>query len=569
MTATEELTFESTSRYAQVRDDMRLHYHEAGTGNDQTIVLLHGGGPGASSWSNFSRNIAVLAQRFHVLAVDQPGYGLSDKHTEHEQYNRYSATALKGLFDQLGLGRTALVGNSLGGGTAVRFALDYPELAGRLVLMGPGGLSVNLFAPDPTEGVKLMGRFSVEPTRENLEKFLRVMVFNQKLITPELVVLGRRLRTRDDVARGLPSTPTGPADLGPRGQGQPTRRCARGTEDDSSGATARFRPVWALGSVGEVRRVQPAHHRLPWRCVMGIQSLGYLRIEATDMAAWREYGLKVLGMVEGKGNTEGALYLRMDDFPARLVIVPGEHDRLREAGWECANTEGLQEIRDRLDVEGVPYKEATHAELADRRVDEMIRFADPSGNCLEVFHGVALEHRRVVSPYGHKFVTGEQGLGHVVLCTRDDAEALHFYRDVLGFKLRDSMRLPPQLVGRPADGPPAWLRFFGCNPRHHSLAFMPAPTPSGMVHLMVEVENSDDVGLCLDRALRRKVPMSATLGRHVNDLMLSFYMKTPGGFDVEFGCEGRQVDDDDWIARESTAVSLWGHDFTVGARNSG
>ncbi len=67
----QEITFESTSRYAQVRDDMRLHYHEAGVGNDKTIVLLHGGGPGASSWSNFGRNIAVLAQHFHVLAVDQ------------------------------------------------------------------------------------------------------------------------------------------------------------------------------------------------------------------------------------------------------------------------------------------------------------------------------------------------------------------------------------------------------------------------------------------------------------------------------------------------------------------
>ena len=133
---------------------------------------------------------------------------------------------------------------------------------------------------------------------------------------------------------------------------------------------------------------------------------------------------------------------------------------------------------------------------------------------------------------------------------------------MLGFRLRDSMRLPPQMVGRPADGDPAWLRFFGCNPRHHSLAFLPMPTPTGIVHLMVEVENADDVGLCLDRALRRKVPMSATLGRHVNDLMLSFYMKTPGGFDVEFGCEGLEVEDDDWIARESTAVSLWGHDFT-------
>ena len=145
-------------------------------------------------------------------------------------------------------------------------------------------------------------------------------------------------------------------------------------------------------------------------------------------------------------------------------------------------------------------------------------------------------------------------------------ESLHFYRDVLGFRLRDSMRLPPQLVGRPADGPPAWLRFFGVNPRHHSLAFLPFPTASGIVHLMIEVGEADDVGLCLDRALRKKVPMSATLGRHVNDLMLSFYMKTPGGFDVEFGTEGRQVEDETWIARESTAVSLWGHDFGVGSR---
>jgi len=302
---------------------------------------------------------------------------------------------------------------------------------------------------------------------------------------------------------------------------------------------------------------------------MGIRSLGYLRIEATDLAAWREYGLRVLGMVEGRGVNPDALYLRMDDFPARLVIVPGDRDRLAASGWETANAAELAATRDRLCANGIAFKEAPADVLADRRVDELICFEDPSGNLLEVFHGAALEHRRVVSPHGHRFVTGEQGLGHVVLSCRDDEAALRFYRDVLGFRLRDSMRLPPQLVGRPADGPPAWLRFFGCNPRHHSLAFLPMPTPSGIVHLMVEVENSDDVGLCLDRALRRKVPLSATLGRHVNDLMLSFYMKTPGGFDVEFGCEGRTVDDDSWIARESTAVSLWGHDFSVGARQEG
>lgn len=299
---------------------------------------------------------------------------------------------------------------------------------------------------------------------------------------------------------------------------------------------------------------------------MGIRSLGYLRIEATDVAAWRVFGTKVLGMVEGTGPDPEALYLRMDDFPARLVIVPGETDRLAQTGWEVADEHEMREVARNLEAAGVACKEGSAAELADRRVCGLLRFEDPAGNTQEVFHGAALQHRRVVSPYGHRFVTEGQGLGHVVLSTPDDAAALHFYRDVLGFRLRDSMRLAPELVGRPADGEPAWLRFFGCNPRHHSLAFLPMPTPSGIVHLMVEVEDVDDVGLALDRAQRRQVPMSATLGRHVNDLMLSFYMKSPGGFDVEFGCEGRQVDDADWIARESTAVSLWGHDFSVGMR---
>ncbi|MFT3899074.1 MAG: VOC family protein [Gordonia sp. (in: high G+C Gram-positive bacteria)] len=295
-----------------------------------------------------------------------------------------------------------------------------------------------------------------------------------------------------------------------------------------------------------------------------IRSLGYMRIDATDIDAWREYGLKVLGMIEGKGLTPGALYLRMDDFPARLVIVPSDRDHLASSGWECANAAALQEVRDRLKGAKVKFREGTDEEKADRQVDELIIFEDPDGNVLEAFHGVALQHRRVVSPYGHRFVTEEQGLGHVVLTTTDDQKSLEFYRDVLGFRLRDSMKLPPQVVGREEGDPPPWLRFFGCNPRHHSLAFLPIPNETGIVHLMVEVENSDDVGLCHDRALRKKVPMSATLGRHVNDLMLSFYMKTPGGFDIEFGCEGRQVDDDDWVARESTAVSLWGHDFTIG-----
>ncbi|WP_336086686.1 4,5:9,10-diseco-3-hydroxy-5,9,17-trioxoandrosta-1(10),2-diene-4-oate hydrolase [Nocardia sp. SSK8] len=188
MTQTAELTYESTSRFAQVTPDLQLHYHEAGVGNGPTIVLLHGGGPGASAWSNFARNIPVLAERYHVIAPDQPGYGKSDKPVEHPQYFVHSSNALLALLDHLEITeRVHLLGNSLGGGASVRFALDHPTRAGKLVLMGPGGLSTNLFAPDPTEGVKLLSKFTYEPTRDNLEKFLRIMVFDQSLVTDELI----------------------------------------------------------------------------------------------------------------------------------------------------------------------------------------------------------------------------------------------------------------------------------------------------------------------------------------------------------------------------------------------
>ena len=144
----------------------------------------------------------------------------------------------------------------------------------------------------------------------------------------------------------------------------------------------------------------------------------------------------------------------------------------------------------------------------------------------------------------------------------DDLEkTAKFYTEVLGFRLRDSMRMAPELFGRPAGSPPLWMRFLGCNPRHHSLALAPLPAPAGIVHLMIEVASLDDVGRAMDRCAKRGATLSATLGRHANDLMVSFYVRTPGGFDIEYGTDGRTVDDRTWVSRETTAISLWGHSF--------
>ncbi|HEY2058561.1 MAG TPA: alpha/beta fold hydrolase [Amycolatopsis sp.] len=173
--------------YVEVRSGLKLHYHEAGSEHEETVILLHGGGPGASAWSNFGRNLPVFGKAYRTIAVDQPGFGRSDKPTEHPQYFRHSADAVAGLMDELGIKRAHLVGNSLGAGAAVRLALNHPDRAGRLVLMGAGGLSLNLFAPDPTEGVRYLARFGAEPTRERMEAFLRIMVHDQALVTDELV----------------------------------------------------------------------------------------------------------------------------------------------------------------------------------------------------------------------------------------------------------------------------------------------------------------------------------------------------------------------------------------------
>jgi 4,5:9,10-diseco-3-hydroxy-5,9,17-trioxoandrosta-1(10),2-diene-4-oate hydrolase len=185
-----ELTAEATSRFADLPSGLRLHYHEAGSPDAPTVVLLHGGGPGASAWSNFGRTLGVLADRFHVLAVDQPGFGQSCKPAEFDrQFFTFSSDALLELLDTLGIAQAHFVGNSLGGGTATRFALDHGKRAGRLVLMAPGGLQLNVFSPDPTEGIKKLYAFAAPPgpSKEKLADFLRTLVFDQTMITDELV----------------------------------------------------------------------------------------------------------------------------------------------------------------------------------------------------------------------------------------------------------------------------------------------------------------------------------------------------------------------------------------------
>jgi 4,5:9,10-diseco-3-hydroxy-5,9,17-trioxoandrosta-1(10),2-diene-4-oate hydrolase len=177
-----------------------VHYHDSGRGStptpapggrgdSDTVVMLHGGGPGAAAWTNFGRNLPVFAGRFRAVMMDLPGYGKSAARPVTGHFFTVAADTLAGLLDQLGIEKVHLVGNSLGGGTALRFALSFPDRVGRLVLMGPGGLTLNVLAPDPTEGVRRLMDFAAPPgpSREKMAAFLRSMVYDQRLITDELI----------------------------------------------------------------------------------------------------------------------------------------------------------------------------------------------------------------------------------------------------------------------------------------------------------------------------------------------------------------------------------------------
>jgi 4,5:9,10-diseco-3-hydroxy-5,9,17-trioxoandrosta-1(10),2-diene-4-oate hydrolase len=181
---------ESVQRSAKA-GDITLNYYEAGEptelGGGLPLVMLHGGGPGASAWSNFGSALPRFAADFRTLLVDQPGFGGSDRPPVVGNYYRHAADYVVQLLDELRIERIHLLGNSLGGGTAMRLALSHPDRVGRLVLMGPGGLSLNLFHADPTEGVQRLMDFGANPSTEALRAFIATMVVDQSLVTDELV----------------------------------------------------------------------------------------------------------------------------------------------------------------------------------------------------------------------------------------------------------------------------------------------------------------------------------------------------------------------------------------------
>jgi 2,3-dihydroxybiphenyl 1,2-dioxygenase len=278
-----------------------------------------------------------------------------------------------------------------------------------------------------------------------------------------------------------------------------------------------------------------------------LTALGYMGLTTTDLEDWNNFATDLLGMQQAD-RTSTTLALRVDDRAQRFLIST-TGDVPRYFGWEVTSAESLDRLSNRLDAAGIAHRPLTGTETAERAITAGLAFADPDGNRVECFHGAhqastAFLPGREISG----FRTGDQGLGHAVLTTPQAEVMIHFYQDVLGFRLSDYQLHPFTAY------------FFHLNQRHHSLAII-GGKHIGVHHVMVETLNLDDVGQAYDLALAEGNRVSVTLGRHSNDNMFSFYSRTPSGFLLEYGWGGRCLDVENWQAEELTVgPSLWGHE---------
>ncbi|MGF6441952.1 VOC family protein [Paraburkholderia youngii] len=290
-----------------------------------------------------------------------------------------------------------------------------------------------------------------------------------------------------------------------------------------------------------------------------ISNLGYVVVGAQDLEAWSRFASDILGLQVKAAPDGNSLTLRMDEYVQRILVQKSDDEDIFEAGWEFETPEKLEAYVERLRGIGQAVERGGPALCGERRVEMLYHCDDPSGFRHAFYTGPHIApmtdawHSKVMRG---RFETGRLGIGHIVIRSKDLDQSVDFYRKVLGLKLSDYIR------AELAPGVKVDVTFMHTTGgRHHSLATGTMPGNKRLGHLMLQVQDMNDVGLAYDRCIAAGLPMLMHLGRHPNDLTFSFYVKSPSGFAVEYGHGGIVVDDATWKVSTHPRLSDWGHKF--------
>lgn len=294
-----------------------------------------------------------------------------------------------------------------------------------------------------------------------------------------------------------------------------------------------------------------------------LSSLGYVVFNVSDLSAWEHFATSLIGLMAGR-RTEHSLALRMDDYAMRILLKQSDEDDIAAAGWQFDTPAELEAYVARLKDKGVDIVQGDRELAMERYVERVFYCIDPNGVRHEFFFGPT--HAPISQPFrspvmrGHGFVTGRQGLGHILPISKDYEAAVAFYTDVLGFQISDYIRDSETIPGMSFDA----TFFYTRTGRHHSLATAYAPGSTKLNHVMLEVADLNDVGLAYDRCVRAGLRIQMGIGHHPNDKVISFYVETPSGFALELGHGSIIIDEQTWEIKNYSQMSDWGHDRTIG-----
>lgn len=290
---------------------------------------------------------------------------------------------------------------------------------------------------------------------------------------------------------------------------------------------------------------------------MEIVGLGYMGLTTAHVEEWKSYAPEILGMQVRP--TEGdSLFLRMDDRHHRIALRHGDQERLSYIGWELLNRPAWEEGLVILEKAGYQVSVADEALCEERAVHAMAWLEGPDQVRHEFFYGAAFNTHTFLPGRPHNgFISGDGGFGHVVLTVPEWTEELrHFIEEVLDFKWFSS------------GADTGKRRFYRPrrNHRTHAIGYSIVPGVLGLQHVGIEVNDLDDVGIAYDRVLERGYPLMATLGRHTQDPVISFYHFSPSGFPIEYINAG--IEDSEahpFVEGKPESISVWGHKFNPDA----
>lgn len=290
--------------------------------------------------------------------------------------------------------------------------------------------------------------------------------------------------------------------------------------------------------------------------IFGAVHLGYVVIETNKFDDWKRFGADAIGL-HVDTLTPDVMRFRMDDRSCRFLLLRGDAEDVTALGWEVDDHETFDVIAARVSDGSIPLVEGTEEECALRGVQRLIRFAGPKGIVQELFTTADLTSEPLRMK-NSGWVTGEAGLGHVAITSRAPELMRNYFNNVFDARLSD-------YIDETISGIKLKIRFLRVNERHHSIAIASVrgirmdPIRTRVQHLNIQALTLDDMTLSYQRVKELGFHMAHAVGQHTNDKELSYYAKTPSGFEWEVGWNPITVDERIWEPTTHQGISIWGH----------